>query len=308
MPQVWEPVQVDEGEVREDDGQAAGDGKGGEAVKITRQDELLDELLPPAAHGPMIREAERRHVSTRDLMTDVLVAFTARLMIRETTLHVQTDGDQARAHEEEDELRQRSRELAGTGERRTVEDCPFCDYAGPSEVIRRWHGVFAIEPLRPVVPGHVLVVPEVHVTDVGSAPWVTASVMKAAGDLASKLESANVLTSKGRAATQTVDHLHVHVIPREEGDGIPLPWDRSFESRATRQFVVQRQVNYGGPPEAPWVPVTQPKADLERVRDELEEVLGTKTEFNLAPASYRIGTRRLTDWAPHDGKTFTSEP
>ena len=38
------------------------------------------------------------------------------------------------------------------------------------------------------------------------------------------LESANLITSAGAAASQTVYHLHVHVVPRAEGDGLALPW------------------------------------------------------------------------------------
>ena len=34
----------------------------------------------------------------------------------------------------------------------------------------------------------------------------------------------NVITSAGRAATQTVMHLHFHLVPREPGDGLMLPW------------------------------------------------------------------------------------
>lgn len=34
----------------------------------------------------------------------------------------------------------------------------------------------------------------------------------------------NLITSRGPAATQTVPHLHLHLIPRREGDGLTLPW------------------------------------------------------------------------------------
>lgn len=38
------------------------------------------------------------------------------------------------------------------------------------------------------------------------------------------LESANFITSAGPAATQSVFHLHVHLVPRFEDDGLILPW------------------------------------------------------------------------------------
>ena len=42
--------------------------------------------------------------------------------------------------------------------------------------------------------------------------------------------SANLITSIGAAATQTVFHLHVHVVPRHEGDGLLLPWSNQERS------------------------------------------------------------------------------
>lgn len=38
------------------------------------------------------------------------------------------------------------------------------------------------------------------------------------------VKSFNLITSCGKAATQTVEHLHVHLVPRREGDGLKLPW------------------------------------------------------------------------------------
>ncbi|WP_330294195.1 HIT family protein [Streptomyces sp. NBC_00503] len=48
--------------------------------------------------------------------------------------------------------------------------------------------------------------------------------MAAASELVAELPSANVLTSKGRPATQSVDHVHFHVLPRRSGDDLALPW------------------------------------------------------------------------------------
>jgi histidine triad (HIT) family protein len=70
----------------------------------------------------------------------------------------------------------------------------------------------------------VLVIPHAHVPDVGTSPGVSALVMTAAAEIAAGLESVNVITSKGSPATQTVFHLHLHVVPRHEGDGLHLPW------------------------------------------------------------------------------------
>jgi histidine triad (HIT) family protein len=104
--------------------------------------------------------------------------------------------------------------------------CAFCDYAGPNPMLLDLGDVFVIEPLNPVTPGHVLVVPRAHQDDALANPDVFARVSKVAALWADDagMESCNIITSVGAAATQTVGHLHVHVVPRRRGDGLMLPW------------------------------------------------------------------------------------
>jgi histidine triad (HIT) family protein len=89
--------------------------------------------------------------------------------------------------------------------------------------------VFVIEPVLPVTPGHALVVPRRHVADALEDPALTGDVVRLAAVYARSLrlsgvEACNIITSVGPEATQSVFHLHVHVVPRREGDGLPLPW------------------------------------------------------------------------------------
>jgi histidine triad (HIT) family protein len=111
-------------------------------------------------------------------------------------------------------------------------DCPFCyrikngeyDYTDPHNV--------AFEPLSPVTPGHLLVVPVKHVSNVFASPAAAGDALKFAGYLANRLdiEAATFITSAGKAATQSVFHLHVHIVPRVEGDGLALPWTGQEDS------------------------------------------------------------------------------
>ncbi len=104
--------------------------------------------------------------------------------------------------------------------------CPFCNYQGPSDVLHDWGDTFAIEPIDPVTEGHVLIIPKAHVVNFTSSPPTTALTMQRASEWAAvKTGDCNLITSDGPAATQTVPHLHVHVVPRQPDDGLALPWD-----------------------------------------------------------------------------------
>lgn len=106
-------------------------------------------------------------------------------------------------------------------------ECVFCrivEGIEPAAVVRRWPEAIAIRPRNPITEGHLLVIPTTHVADVGVDRHVSAIAMAAAAELAAEYENCNVLTSRGREATQTVFHLHIHVVPRAAGDALPLPW------------------------------------------------------------------------------------
>jgi histidine triad (HIT) family protein len=105
-------------------------------------------------------------------------------------------------------------------------ECPFCEIVAgraPAEIFHEWDNALAIVPLNPVTEGHLLVIPKVHVADVGHDPQVSAFTMERAAQLSAN-QWCNIITSRGRVATQSVFHLHIHVVPRREGDGLALPW------------------------------------------------------------------------------------
>lgn len=108
--------------------------------------------------------------------------------------------------------------------------CVFCDIVegkAPATIVKSWPDALAFTPLDPVTIGHTLVVPRVHVANFTTDPDVTMRTMARAAMLAREMEPAghwNLITSKGQHATQTVEHLHVHLVPRRLGDELPLPW------------------------------------------------------------------------------------
>lgn len=121
--------------------------------------------------------------------------------------------------------------------------CVFCQIIadptrqtpGVGGTVAVWPDAIAIEPLGPVVEGHLLVIPRVHVADFTEVPLVTAVTMARAAELAqhARIFPANLITSAGREATQSVFHLHVHIVPRAENDGLALPWYSGKSKRVT---------------------------------------------------------------------------
>ena len=93
--------------------------------------------------------------------------------------------------------------------------------------------VVAFFPLEPATLGHTLVVPREHVPYIWDVDDETASqLMRATVRVARAVRSAmrpdgmNVIQSNGEAATQTVMHVHVHVVPRYRRDEVGLSWPR----------------------------------------------------------------------------------
>jgi histidine triad (HIT) family protein len=112
-------------------------------------------------------------------------------------------------------------------------DCVFCDRIAAGEC-SSWTGdptVVWFEPRNPVTPGHMLFVPVRHVEDALQDPYMTAITAEIASrwwsrnwGIRSGERDCNLITSVGAAATQTIHHLHIHLIPRAAGDGLTLPW------------------------------------------------------------------------------------
>ena len=111
-------------------------------------------------------------------------------------------------------------------------DCVFCeDNWDKLDIVEKVRGsttereIIVFSPLNPVTPGHLLVVSAVHTPDAAANPTVAAELMEeAARRISNSGIQANIITSIGSAATQSVFHTHVHLVPRHENDGLSLPW------------------------------------------------------------------------------------
>ncbi len=108
-------------------------------------------------------------------------------------------------------------------------DCVFCNGALANERIAESPRFLALADGYPVSPGHARIVPREHVVSLAD---LTADALGEAFGLLAKArtlidaayrpDAYNVGINDGRAAGRTVDHLHIHLIPRYEGD-VPDP-------------------------------------------------------------------------------------
>lgn len=113
-------------------------------------------------------------------------------------------------------------------------DCEFCEIVAreePARIVTRSKQVVAFFPLEPATLGHTLLVPTAHVPDIWALEDTQASALAVATlrvahavKAAMSPDGLNVIQSNGEAATQTVPHVHVHVVPRWFDDGMGPIW------------------------------------------------------------------------------------
>lgn len=108
-------------------------------------------------------------------------------------------------------------------------DCIFCDIVEgeiDAHVIFENDDAVAFLDANPVVDGHTVIVPKVHVerfsdTDDEVIGGLFSAVREVNGAILAALDAdgTNVGLNDGKAAGQAIPHTHVHVIPRYSGDG-----------------------------------------------------------------------------------------
>lgn len=106
-----------------------------------------------------------------------------------------------------------------------AEECPFCARIRAGEVLVSNEFAVALEDAFPVSLGHVLVVPRRHAPtyfdlteDEQLALWRLVAEARRGLDRKHRPDGYNLGVNVGAAAGQTVDHAHVHVIPRYVAD------------------------------------------------------------------------------------------
>lgn len=115
-----------------------------------------------------------------------------------------------------------------------MEDCIFCKIANGvfgSATVYEDDDFRAVLDIAPAAKGHVLLLPKKHMAnifeidpDTASKALGVASKIAAAQKKALNCDGVNLLQNNGEAAGQSVFHLHIHMIPRYNGDEVTIPW------------------------------------------------------------------------------------
>ena len=110
--------------------------------------------------------------------------------------------------------------------------CVFCAIvAGEAPAIRICDDddYLAILDIRPFTRGHTLVLPKRHTVDLTDTPPETLADMVTIGQRIAQAaratelaDATNIAINDGRAAFQTVFHVHLHVLPRRNGDKLSV--------------------------------------------------------------------------------------
>jgi histidine triad (HIT) family protein len=134
-----------------------------------------------------------------------------------------------------------------TDARATCVFCAIIDGARPADFVLREPGVNAFLDARPLFKGHVLVVPRAHVPTLLDLPASElATVFGAVQRLARAVEAAlgahGSFVALNNKVSQSVPHLHVHVVPRRRKDGLKgFFWPREpYQSDAEREDFAAR--------------------------------------------------------------------
>jgi histidine triad (HIT) family protein len=107
-------------------------------------------------------------------------------------------------------------------------DCVFCSIVAgddAADVVLETDDVLAFLDRRPVFKGHVLLVPREHVATLPDLPSelrdpFLAAAQRIASAVVDALGSQGSFVAMNNVVSQSVPHLHLHVVPRTKGDGL----------------------------------------------------------------------------------------
>jgi len=111
------------------------------------------------------------------------------------------------------------------------ESCIFCKIVvkqAPASIVCEYETILVFLDIRPLNMGHTLVIPKDHYVDIFDIPENVLSqmykVVKLVSSAVKKTTNADgisIIQQNGKASGQDIFHIHVHVVPRFEGQKLP---------------------------------------------------------------------------------------
>jgi histidine triad (HIT) family protein len=109
-----------------------------------------------------------------------------------------------------------------------VADCVFCDIRDgkvAAHVVDQDDATVAFLDQRPLFPGHVLVIPRRHYETLMDLPpelvgRLFTAVQRMSRAVQKAMHAEGVFVAANNVVSQSVPHLHVHVVPRKRKDGL----------------------------------------------------------------------------------------
>jgi histidine triad (HIT) family protein len=106
--------------------------------------------------------------------------------------------------------------------------CLFCDIVAgdvPAQIVLADDDVVAFLDARPVFKGHVLLVPRAHVVTLPDLPadlrdQFLERMQRLAAAMVQGLGAQGSFVAMNNTVSQSVPHLHCHIVPRTKGDGL----------------------------------------------------------------------------------------
>lgn len=127
-----------------------------------------------------------------------------------------------------------------------MENCVFCNIKEgktPASMVYSDEKIMAFMDIQPVNPGHVLVVPRVHVAllseldeEIGTHMFrIAMRIDNALRSSGIRCEGVTLYLADGEAAFQEIPHVHLHVIPRFSNDSFRLKFGTNYSKRPSRE-------------------------------------------------------------------------
>ena len=129
-------------------------------------------------------------------------------------------------------------------------ECPFCSIVSgraAASVVRETEATLAFADLNPATRGHTLVVPQQHAAYLEDLdPAVGGQLFEEGMEIAAAVRESlapdgiNFFLADGEAAGQEVFHVHLHVVPRYEDDGVQFVANQSRADREELDAVAEQ--------------------------------------------------------------------